>query len=153
MTQKLTPITFSTNITIAVRPVSSLLMVEVQKSIPKPKPPVEKVANADGTFREEPNPHHPDYAKALDDWTAEVEVAVRKLCIKRGVVLTLNEEQRAEVAEVREFMKTEYDRTLDDDDRYAYVAYVAIGGQDDYAKLVNTIVGRSQPTDPKSVSG
>ncbi len=153
MTQKLTPILFSTDIQIAVRPVSNLLMVEAQRSIPKPKPPVEKVQNADGTWREEPNPHHPDYEKALEDWTADVEVAVRKLCIKRGVVLTLNDEQRAEVAEVREFMRREYQRELDDDDRYVYVAYVAIGGQADYEKLVNTIVGRSQPTDPKSRNG
>ncbi|MCC7208329.1 MAG: hypothetical protein IT323_13560 [Anaerolineae bacterium] len=153
MTQKLTPILFSTDIQIAVRPVSNVLMMEVQKSIPRPKPPVERVANADGTFREEPNPDHPDYAAALSKWTEQVEEAVRKLCIKRGVVLHMTDEQKAEVAELREFMRTEFDQALDADDRYVYVAYIAVGGQEDYAKLVNTIVGRSQPTDPKSASG
>ncbi len=153
MTQKLTLMQLSTGVEIAVQPVSNLLMVEVQRTMPRPKPPMEKIQNADGTWREEPNPHHPDYEAAISEWMGDLEQAIRRLCIKRGVVLRLNDEQRKEVDELREFMRTEFKQELDSDDRFVYVAYIAVSGETDYQKLVSAIVGRSQPTDPKSDSG
>jgi hypothetical protein len=152
MTEKLIPFTFkSTGIEVALKPVSNVLILEVRRSCPKPLPPVERIENADGTFREEPNPDAPAYADALAAWSEHLEESIRKLCIKRGVVLHLNDTQKAEVAELRDFMRAEFGRELDSNDRYVYVAYIAVGGGSDYADLVNAVLQR--PSDPKSTPG
>lgn len=152
MTEKLIPFTFkSTGVEVALKPVSNVLILETKQAYPKPPPPMERVLNADDTWRLEPNYDAPAYADTIAAWEEKVEEAVRKLCIKRGVILHLNDEQQAEVTELREFMRAEYGRELDADNRYVFVAYLAIGWQSDYSDLINAVVRR--PTDPKSVPG
>lgn len=152
MTDKLIPFVFqSTGVEVALKPVSALLIVDARRSVPRPLPPSERVQNGDGSWREEPNYDAPAYARALEAYNEKVELAVRKLCVKRGVVLRLTDAQKEEVTELREFWRAEYGQELDPDDRYVYVAYIAAGSQADYEALAAALT--NTPGDPKSPRG
>lgn len=151
---QLVPFTFgSTGVTVMVKPVPPFLMNEARKSIKKPVPPQQPVENADGTTRLESNPSHPDYIAALDAYEGKLAVVGQRMMIKRGVVLDLSDEQRAELATLRTEMEAEGVTTLDPDDKIAYILYIAAGSALDIAALIKAITERGQPTDPKLTSG
>lgn len=146
---KLIPFTFkSTGVEIQIRPVSPLLAQRAHQSIIKPLPPMEEVDNPDGTKRLEPNPNHPSYAEAMKAYTDEVERVSRHLYIEEGVVLTLSDEQQADVNGLRERMAKK-GVTLEDGDVLVYIEYRAIGTYQDYLDFLDVVSGQSQPTGPK----
>jgi hypothetical protein len=128
--------------TVRIRKVSPLLAVELQKQFPPPRPPKQKVT-LDGKEVWEENPVDPDHLAALQDYNNEQERRLRKLMLKRGVEVEIDKE---EVAELREFWKTEYNKELEGDDLEVYVSYIVIGSDGDLEDLMNAILKRSQPT-------
>ena len=76
----------------------------------------------------------------------------QRVIIRRGVVLDLNDEQRAELQQLRDEM-AEYGVTLDKDDKIAYILNIAAGTGEDLGDFISAVTTRSQPTDPKSQSG
>ena len=149
----MTPFVFkSTGVSCFIKPVSPMLLNEARKSIPRPKPPMQEIENADGTTRQEPNPSHPAYAEALKEYNERIGMLSQRVMIRRGVVLALTDEQRAELASLRADMAQD-GVTLDSDDKAAYVLNLAVGTPEDLAELIQAITQRGQPTDPKSASG
>jgi hypothetical protein len=147
------PFTFeSTGISCFVRPVPPLLLNEVGRAFNRPEAPMQEIESPDGTKRSEPNKSHPDYLAALEDHARKIESASRAVMIKRGVVLDLTEEQRAEARTLRSEM-AEVGITLDPSDEYVYICYIAIGSASDYKDLAQAIAERSAPTGPKSPAG
>ena len=150
---ELHPFTFKdTGITVQIRKVSPLLIMEVQKAMPVPKPPTQEVVYGDpndpGAKRvEEPNEAHPDYLESIDKYNGELEAKVRKFMIERGVVITLSDEQKNEVKELREYWKEEFSAELSGNDKYLYVSYIAIGTDADMEEVMDVIMRRSQPTE------
>jgi hypothetical protein len=69
------------------------------------------------------------------------------MIIKRGVEVSLTEEQKKEVAELRDFYQTEYGKTLHGDDKVVWVSYIAIQSDKDMTDLINAILRSSQPTE------
>lgn len=150
---ELNPFTFQdTGVTVQIRKVSPLLIMEVQRAMPVPKPPTQEVVYGDpkdpGAKKvEEPNEAHPDYLEAIDNYNTELEAKVRKFMIQRGVVITLNDEQKADVKELREYWEEEFGVELKGNDKYLYVSYIAIGTDSDMEELMDVIMRRSQPTE------
>lgn len=141
--------TFSNGREIEIQNVSPLLGELLADRYPKPEPPTQRILSADGeTWIEEPNLASPAYEHALKEWNNLIELKSRLILIYEGVVLPeLSPSQAAEVAAKRKFMLEKFQVELDPDDVYCYVAYVLIRSEDDYRRLVDAILGRSQPTE------
>ena len=131
---------------VNIRKVSPLLALEVQRSIEKPQPPMETIVLASGETSQEANNSHPDYQKALEAYNIAIEEKTKKLIISRGVVITLTAEMKAEVKELREYMKTELGLKAGLNDKEFYISYIAIASGKDFQALIETVLGASQPT-------
>lgn len=144
---KLVPFVFpDSKVEVKIRKVSPLLALEVQRSIEKPEPPLETVTLASGEESQEPNRSHPDYAIALQKYNIEVEEKTKKLLINRGVNIVMTDEMKAEVKELREYMKDELGTELGVSDKEAYISYIAIESAKDFESLIQAVLGASQPT-------
>ena len=150
---ELTPYTFKdTGISVKIRKVSPMLIMEVQKAFPSPKPPMQEVVYGDpgepgARTVEEPNEAHPDYLVAIDEYNLELEAKVRHLMFKRGVIINLDEVQKQEVKELRAEWKEMFGVDLSGSDKYVYISYIAIGTDADMEELQEVIMRRSQPTE------
>lgn len=132
---------------IAIRRVSPFLAFEVRKSMQKnkPKPPTQKVMIGD-VETIEANLSHPDYLEALQDYETEVQNKSTEFMINRGVVITLSDEEKQEIKELREEMESEYGVTLSGSDKLVFVLHILISGTEEIGRLINAISGLGQPT-------
>jgi hypothetical protein len=153
MPSELIPYTFKdTGISIKIKKVSPLLIVEMHKYFPPPKPPMQEVVYGDpgepgAKTVEEPNESHPDYLAAIDQYNIDLESKMRELMIKRGVVINLSDEQKQEVQELREDWEEMYGNQLSGNDKYVFISYIAIGTDKDMEEVIEAITRRSQPTE------
>lgn len=146
--ERLDDFTFpDTGRTVQIRKVSTLLRAEVRRQIvalpayAEPKPPQSKVDYGEGEVLI-PNPAHPQYQLLMADWRARVAEAVgeklKQLAITRGVVCAIDQAALAEVRGLGIDLSGF-------DDHYAYVAFVCIGSEDDWAELLKAVFQRSAP--------
>lgn len=143
----LRPFTFpTTGRRVYVKNVNPLLAIEIRRQFPKPHPPLQEVDYGDGKPVLEPNPTHPDYEEALESWNSLVTEKMQKLIIKRGVVHTLTEDEKAEVEELRADMEADLGMNLGNSDLFVYVSYICIGGKLDIDTLAEAVMTGSQPT-------
>lgn len=148
MTTELKYFTFKdTGITIQIRKVSPLLAVDIDASIPKPTPPLNKVDYGDGRGEvQEPNYSDPSYLKALENRQTEVGLAVIRATILRSIIVN-GDEWKEEVQAYRQFIQDATGAPLaEENDLYVYITRVCVGTQDDLNDLVVAITSRSQPT-------
>lgn len=144
---ELTPFTFKdSKKTVLTRRVSPLLMLELRSNIPQPEPPLQEVKYGEDIVLE-PNEAHPDYVRALYKYNEELKDKAMRLLIRRGIVLNWTDEMRAEVQELRDFWKEEFQKELSGPDDLIYVQYVCIGSPQDLDDFTNFITTRSQPTE------
>lgn len=136
-----------TGTVVAIRKISPLLVREVQRANPPPKPPMQTVDYGDGEVREEPNPADPAHQEALAAHRALIEEQTMRLVLLRGVVVQMTPAREAAVAELRAFMREEYGHELDPNDRLVYLSYIAIGTGEDLHDLAQAVFRRSQPTE------
>lgn len=136
-----------TGITIQIRKVSPLLAVDVDASIPRPTPPLNKVDYGDGRGEVmEPNLSDPSYLKALEARQTEVGMAVIRATILRSVIIN-GAEWKDEVEEYRKFIQETTGAPLAEaNDLYVYITRICTGSQDDLNDLITAITTRSQPT-------
>lgn len=132
---------------ILIRRVSPYLVYELQKAFPEPKPPVQEVVYPGNVKKMEPNPQNPEYLAALAKYNQDFQDRMTRLIIKRGVEVKLTEEDQQEIQELRDFMKKEYEITLDPDNAMVYVLNICVGSDGDLDDLVAAIMRRSQPTE------
>lgn len=135
-----------TGVTVMIRKVSPLLAFELRKRNPAPKPPKNKV-ELDGKTVYEENLADPDYEKAQAEYEQRIEELTRRLIIRRGVVHTLTESQKAEVDELKAYWLDETGEVLVGSDLDIFISYVAIGTDSDLGDLIDEILKRSQPTE------
>ena len=150
----LTPYTIkSTGVSVFIRPIPPMLLRAVSRAFPEPEPPTEMIEGPDGSTYPAKNRSHPDYLAAIAERNRRVSEGVADLVIERGVVIDLDDAQRAEVEELRAFMREKFSTELETDSRIAYVKHIAIGTPQDLRELIEEVSGRSVPTDPKLQSG
>lgn len=136
-----------TGVVLQIQNVGSALVSQLRRDFPPPQPPMQEVDYGDGNKKMEPNAAAPEYIEALTRYAIDFEDKLQRLVIKRGVVLTLTEEQKQEIQDLREFYRTEYGKEISYDDKMAYILMIAGGTDDGLAELVNAIVRRSQPVE------
>lgn len=149
-TPELKPFTcVDTGIVILIRKVSPMLGNELRKAFPPPTPPVQQV-EIDGQMVDEPNPAHPDYQKALNDYNQETEVRMRRLLIKRGIEFVDDiqaKEASKQVEELRKSWKEDFGKELDEsNDKVAFVWFIAAGTDKGIEEITQAIMTRSQPS-------
>lgn len=143
----LTPFTFpDSGRTVFVRRVGPLLMATLRKQYPPPTPPLNRVDYGDGVVREEPNPADPDHQAALQEYNLQLEERARRLCVRRGIVVRLDDEAAAELAALREDAAA-VGLELEGSDVELYVSYLCVQTEADYEALVSAVLRRSQPTE------
>lgn len=145
-----------TGVKLPIRKVSPRLIQEIEKQLrkemPAPKPPTQTVDYGSGPV-EEPNPAHPDYLKAVDEYkqgfNLELSERTQKLLISRGILpfLTLSEDQLNQVCELREQMKANFGVDLPADDKAVFVEMLALGSVEDLTDLTNELIRRSTATE------
>jgi hypothetical protein len=141
---ELTPFKFQdTGISVKIRKVSPLLINELYKLYPAPKPPLQEVDYGDGKKVQEVNEAHPDYVQALADHNTQIYEQLKKLLVKRGVVCEVDKDA---VDELRQFWQDEYGNHLEGTDLEIYVLYICAGSDADINELMDAITRRSQPT-------
>lgn len=134
-----------TGVTVRIRKVSPLLVAELQKRFPAPKPPLNRVMIGDET-RLEANEADPDYQATLQEYQLMLELKMRRLLIRFGVEYTLTAEDLEKVDSLRAYWKIENEVELPESDLEAFISYVAIGTPEDLQDLTEAIMRRSQPT-------
>lgn len=146
MTTKVYPFTIpDSGITVNVRGLSpSMITVDIMKAIPKPPPPGQLVDFGNGDKRFEYNYAHPDYPKILEEWQLDVELKAVNAIILRSLVKELNDEEKAEVAAVREEMGG-IGITLDRSDKLVWWKYIAISSDGDTQALMEFLGKRAEP--------
>lgn len=142
-----TPFTFKdTGITVSIRKVSPLLLSEIQRRHPTPKPPKNKV-EMDGVITYEDNYADPDYNKQLQEHAVRLEFAMRRSLIRLGVYYELTAEDTRQVNDLREFWKESNGEELEGTDLEVFISYIAIGTVEDLTELTEAITRRSLPTE------
>ena len=148
MTQKLYPYLIKdSGVTINIRKVSPLLLNEVSKKFPRPTAPLNEVDYGDGKKKQEPNEADPDFQVSLSAWQQAIYIETQRIMIDRGVVITLTDEQKEDVRELRKYWKDTYDSELTGSDVFVYVTLIALSTQEDIQELIEGITRRSQPTE------
>lgn len=143
---ELTPFTFpDTGIPILIKKVSPLLIMELRKLYPEPKPPAQEV-EINGKKVIEYNMAHPEYIEAMQAYQLEFEQAMRKVLIRRGVSVTMTEDVKEAVKQIKKDFKQDTGHDLSGTDEYIYVSYIGIGTDQDMEDLIREITQRSQPT-------
>lgn len=143
----LRPFTFPTTLRhVFVKNVNPLLVVEIRDQFPKPKPPLQEVDYGDGRKVLEPNYASPDHEAALEEWNSFITKKMSQLIIKRGVVHTLTEAEKAEVAQLRADTEEEIGLVLKGSDLFLYVSYICIESRLDIDTLTEAVISGSQPT-------
>lgn len=144
----------STGVEVGIQRISPLLIIEVQKRNPAPEPPMNEVDYGDGRKVMEPNPADPQYVRRLQEHSQVVEMKIRRLLIRLGVVYTLTEEDRAKVARVLEMWQEVFQDQLNQSmtELELFISYVAMGSAEDFEAFTEAVLSRSTPT-PKSNTG
>lgn len=137
--------------TVQIRKVSSLLRQETRRQVAQspgfeePQPPQSKVDYGEGEVLIS-NHQHPVYQDLKRDWNARVNeetgARLKRLAIRRGVVCEVD---AAAVAAVRADMAALGVDLSAFDDHYVYVAFVCVGGDNDWTELLKAIFERAAP--------
>lgn len=147
MTDSNPTFTFSSGLTVGIKRVSPLLMLALRRENPEPTPPMQEVTYGDDKKVLEANPADPKYIADLKAYEQAMEEKYRRLIILRGVNYVLNEDQKNEVRELRNFWLESYGKTLSGSDFEVFIAYLAIQSDSDFTNLFNAVTSRSQPTE------
>lgn len=139
------PTTFTfpdSGVTIQARKVSPLLLSEIQKTIPVPKPPLQEV-DYGGVKKQESNPNHPDYQAALTAYRQEFSNLIFRALILIGVDVEVDVEA---VTKLRADMQ-QFNVTLPPEDKFVYVAHILCTSEQDVTALRDLLLRHSQPTE------
>jgi len=159
-------LTLGTGVVLRVKPVSPLLIRRAAASIPEPEVPQ---LFLEDKGREEANPDDPEYKRALQKYSEEVEEASTLLMLAAGTeVVEVPEEMESpegetwlsQVEEIMSFTGAEFDPKRDRLDtrigRYlVWLQYYAIRSLQDLVKLLSTLAelsGVSEEAVAKAVS-
>lgn len=140
----MTPLTLKgSGITVNIKKVSPLLVLQLRRDFPPPRPPMNEVDYGDGRKVWEENAADPRYLAALQDYENESEQRLRRLIMLRGVDVAVDHEA---VQELRDFWLDEYGGMLPADDKEVYLSYIVVGDDQDLEDLITAVLRRSQPT-------
>jgi hypothetical protein len=145
MTKKMTPyVCKSTGETIQIYPISQVaLTLQAKREFPPPQAPLIEVEIA-GKAIVERNSADPDYIDAIRLWENMLQFEITGRLVKRiAMKQHLNDEQKAEVAQLRKELE---DEVLPESDNLLWLTEIAIGDDADLQDLLKTVSGLADPT-------
>ncbi len=125
---------------VTITRVSPLTLQSVERSLPRPKPPVQQT-----DLGPEPNFSHPDYVQAVWGWNKQINERSLDTLILFGVEADIDAAALAKARDKAKLLGLE----LPDNDLLCYVKHVCIGSLDDLAKLRTQILDTSVPTEER----
>jgi hypothetical protein len=132
--------TFRNGRIVNIARVSPLTLQSVDRSVPRPQPPLQPT-----DLGPEPNYAHPDYVRAMGEWTNKINEVSLDTMILFGVDAEIDfaalEKARSKAARAG--------ITLPEDDLLCYIKHVCIGSLEELSQLRNTILDTSLPTEEK----
>lgn len=129
-----------TGVTVQIKRIPTLLLDDFWRSLPlPPKPPMQKVTYG-SEEREEANPRHPDYLKALNEYDYDLGVRMLEFAVEFGVECEID---GAAVAAVRGWAE-KAGAELPKDDKVVYVTRVLCQPRDLW-RIRNAVFGRLEP--------
>jgi len=146
VTEKLQTFTMPVSgVTITYKPVSpSLVALDVQASFPAPVYK-QRVEYGDGQVGWEENRSHPEHERMTKEWEQEIELLTFKMVVLRSIVLTVTDDIKAAVNEVRD----DFDSlgvTLDKSDKLVWFKHIACGSDTDWKAFMEHLAGKQTPT-------
>jgi hypothetical protein len=132
--------TFANGRTVSITRVSPLTLQSVERSVPRPQPPMQPT-----DLGPEPNYAHPDYVRAVGEWTAKINEVSLDTMLLFGVEADIDEEalEKARAKARRAGI------ALPDDDHLCYLKHVCIGSLEELTRLRAAILDTSLPTEEK----
>ncbi len=118
---------------------TSALAMKLTRKYTRPAPPRQQVDYGDGVKRLEYNYAHPDYRISLAQWESFLDTAVQQAALARVYTMTLNDEQRAEVAAWKADNPTLYDEL--DSEAAIWLEEIALTTDSDFQALISAIRG------------
>jgi hypothetical protein len=152
MTTKLVQFTFEgSGRTVAIEPVSPIVVSDLRRRYPRPQPPLTEIARPNGGTAKVADEEDVEYLRAIEAWQMDLEARIRRLYVTLGVKHRLTDDEKAEVAAFRASMlEADPDAQLDANDLVVYVQYICIKTASDYTSFVAAATGG--PSSPKSPS-
>lgn len=132
--------------TVYISKVNPLLVREITRNFPPPKPPLNKMQYGE-EWVDEPNELDPSYIQEKQQHDEEVNNRLIKLVIRRGVWIDWNEQKAQQVTTLRQDMEELGNTDLPEDDKLIWVMYLAVGTPEDMEELVTAVTRRSRPTE------
>lgn len=132
--------TFANGRTVTVTRVSPLTLQSVERSVPRPHPPLQQT-----DLGPEPNYAHPEYVRAMGEWTNKINEVSLDTMLLFGVEAEID-------AEALERARSKAKRagiTLPEDDLLCYVKHICIGSLEELGALRAKILDISLPTEEK----
>lgn len=131
--------------------VSPMLYQDINKSVPRPRPPVNIVDMGAGPV-EELNYQHPDYLRALTERELDVNALFMDVVLDIGATLPFsNDELRSRLetyaAHVYRATSGTVDINIDRAPVATYISRISGAEFDEVTKIVQKILGKSQPTE------
>lgn len=115
------------------------IALKVTRKHPRPAPPVQLVDFGDGVKRRETNYADPDYHEQIRGWNNFLEAEVQNIALGRVATMTLNDEQKAEVAAWKAENPGQWDEG--DSEAALWLEEIAITTQNDFRALITLLSG------------
>lgn len=148
MTVKLITYTVKdTDRVIHIKKVPQMLIREIYKSVVKPMPPVNLVKGLDDKMIAESNDADPTYLMELAEYKNKITEKINRLLLERGVVVSIGEEEKKEIAELKQYWKESNNVELTGSDHFIFVNYICIATDDDLKEVITLITRRTQATE------
>ena len=132
--------TFANGRSVGITRVSPLTLQSVERSIPRPQPPLQQT-----DLGPEPNYVHPDYVRAMGEWSAKIN----EVSLDTMILFGVDSEIDAEAVDAARRKAKRAGITLPEDDMLCYVKHICIGSLAELSTLRNKILDTSLPTEEK----
>lgn len=132
--------TFANGRVVSITRVSPLTLQSVDRSVPRPQPPMQPT-----DLGPEPNYAHPDYVRAMGEWTAKIN----EVSLDTMILFGVDAEIDAGAVEAAQRKAARAGIALPEDNLLCYIKHICIGSLEELTALRNRILDTSLPTEEK----
>jgi hypothetical protein len=132
---------------LKVRPISPMMVsMDMMRTLPKPKPPLQKIDMGDGDVMWERNYSSTDYEAALREWETELELKTMPVLILRALDKHFSDEEKETIKALRADFE-DMGMILPKSDKLVWFQHVACGSDADFAAFLNFLTSSGEPSE------
>lgn len=132
--------TFANGRVVGITRVSPLTLQSVERSVPRPQPPMQQT-----DLGPEPNYAHPDYVRAMGEWSAKIN----EVSLDTMILFGVDAEIDPEAVDAARRKAKRVGITLPEDDLLCYIKHICISSLGELGALRSRILDTSLPTEEK----